>query len=406
MPLTMLLIAAATAAIDYRDGATWLCRPGRRDVCSSDITATIVSPDGTMRAVPVANGRRRDTDCFYVYPTVSLDPGDNSDMHADREERDMTQAHLAPFRQVCRTFAPIYRQVTLTALRKALDGRPIPGDFQAAYADVRAAWHDYLTHDNQRRPFVLIGHSQGSAMLKRLVAEEIDGKPIQRRMLSAILPGTSVEVPRGRRVGGDFKALPLCRAETQTGCIVTWASYRDTARLPANARFGRAGDPAMTAGCTNPASLAGGVKPLDPIFGSPWWKGGVALYRQPDTGWSFGANPLKTRYVRMPGLLSGECVERDGASFLAVRVAARAAQPLADTVAGTAAIGDLAYPDWGLHVVDIEIVQRDLIHLVGRQRAAYRAREHARRIARDRHLHAPLMIGISPTNFASQHGPP
>ena len=375
--MSLMLLAAAAAAVDYREGAAWLCRPGRRDVCAANIDAMVVTPEGSMRAARAPRSGPRDVDCFYVYPTVSLDPGDNSDMHADAQERDMTVAHLAPFRGVCRTFAPLYRQVTLTALRKALGGKPIPGDFALAYGDVLAAWRAYLANDNGGRPFVLIGHSQGSAMLKRLVAEEIDGKPVQRRMLSAILPGTSVQVPHGKAVGGDFKAVPLCRAVTQTGCVVTWASYRDTEKLPANALFGRARDPAMEAGCTNPARLDGGTAPLDATFGSPWWRGGVAQYARPKTGWSIGWKPVPTRYVRMPGLLSGECVRRDGAGYLAVHVS-REAAPLTDTVVGEAAIGDDAYPDWGFHVVDIEIVQGDLIRLVAGQRTAYLRRAHGR----------------------------
>lgn len=372
MSMSLLLLAAATIGIDYRDPTKWVCRPGRQDICSGDIAITVVAPSGTVRVARIPKSGPRDVDCFYVYPTVSLDPDGNSDMTANREERDMTQAHLAPFRGVCRTFAPLYRQVTLTALRSALVGKPIPGDFALAYDDVRAAWRDYLAHDNGGRPFVLIGHSQGSAMMERLVADEIDGKPIQRFMLSAILPGRAIAVPRGRDVGGAFKAVPLCRAEGQTGCVVTWASYRDTATLPANALFGRSADPALAAGCTNPARLAGGSAPLSPVFGSPWWVGGVAQYVRPPSGWSVGAKDVRTRYVAMPGLLSGECVERDNATFLAVHVAANNAQPLADTVVGQAAIGDVAYREWGLHVVDIEIVQGDLIRLVARQRAAWR----------------------------------
>lgn len=370
----MILLILALAVVDYRDDATWLCRPGRQDACSADIATTIVSSGGRMRAAATPNNRPRDVDCFYVYPTVSLDPGGNSDMHADAQERDMTQAHLAAFRGVCRTFAPLYRQVTLTALRKALGGGAIPGDVALAYGDVRAAWRHYLAHDNNGRPFVLIGHSQGSAMLQRLIANEVDGKPVQRRMLSAILPGRAILVPVGKDVGGDFKGVPLCRTATQTGCVVTWASYRDTATVPANALFGRSSDPTMVAGCTHPARLGGGRAALAARLGSPWWKGGIAQYAPPKTGWSVAGRGVPTRYVAMPGLLSGRCVQRDGARYLAVRVSPGKAEPLAETVVGTSAIGDDLYPDWGFHVADIEIVQGDLIHMVERQRTAYLSR--------------------------------
>ena len=43
--------------------------------------------------------------------------------------------------------------------------------------DVRAAWRNYLATRNQGRPFVLIGHSQGSLMLIQLLATRDRGPP-------------------------------------------------------------------------------------------------------------------------------------------------------------------------------------------------------------------------------------
>ncbi|QXQ06754.1 DUF3089 domain-containing protein [Sphingosinicellaceae bacterium] len=380
--IALLVLATATAApVDYRQPGTWLCRPGRADACALDAARTVVSLTGTMRAETVKRDPAPKADCFYVYPTASLDPTPNSDMVAGVEERGQAASQFAAFGSVCRTFAPIYRQVTLTALRNALVAPAtgagnslsrISGDWALAYGDVVAAWHDYLAHDNDGRPFVLIGHSQGSMMLKRLIAEEIDGKPVSARMVSAILPGTAVLVPKGKDVGGDFKALPLCRSDRQTGCIVTWASYRDSPPPPANGLFGRSPDPGLEAGCTNPARLGGGAAPLDGVFGFPWWVKGVVQYRQPATGWTVGGAPVPTRFARIPGLLSGECVTRGGVSYLAVHVDPGLAGGLGDQVAGPDTVGDAAYPEWGWHVMDITIAQADLVRLVARQTEAWR----------------------------------
>lgn len=382
MSLFLFLAAAAAPApaIDYRRPDTWLCRPGRVDVCAGDMAATIVAPDGMMRAEPPRRRAAPKVDCFYAYPTTSMDPTPHSDMTPDTSERGMAASQSGPLRDVCRIFAPVYRQVTLPALRVAMGkGMRLPAsEFDLPYADIRAAFRDYLAHDNRGRPFVLIGHSQGSVMLKRLVMEEIDGKPVQRRLLSAILPGVSVMVPHGKDIGGDLKAIPLCRAATQTGCVVTWVSYRDGNPPPANALFGRtppagSASAGLEAGCTNPARLAGGAAPLDPILGFPWWRGGVAQFVQPAV-WTARGVPVPTRFVRTPGLLSGECVARGGFSYLAVSVTPGAANDLDDAVAGTAAIGDRDYPDWGFHVVDLQIVEGDLIGLVRRQGEAWYGR--------------------------------
>jgi hypothetical protein len=211
-----------------------------------------------------------------------------------------------------------------------------------------------------------------------LLVEEIDGKPIQQRLLSAILPGVSVMVPHAKQVGGDLKTVPLCRSATQTGCVVTWASYRDNNPPPANGLFGRApliGTAAagLEAGCTNPAKLEGGKAPLDPILGFPWWRGGVAQFEQPAI-WSALGKPVPTRFVRTPGLLSAECTVRNGFSYLSVHVEPGAATDLTDAVIGPVAIGDTDYPDWGFHVVDMAIVEGDLARLIGNQSAAWHRR--------------------------------
>ena len=374
MTMIVLLAAAALQTAlpnDYRRGESWLCRPDRQDACAGDIDKTIVTANGKVRGEKPVRAPAPKADCFYIYPTVSLDMTPNSDMVAGAEERGMAAAQLAEFRKACRLFAPLYRQVTLTALHAAMRHEPDGADRELPYADVRRAWRDYLANDNHGRPFVLIGHSQGSALLKRLLTEEIDGKPVQRRLLSAILPGTAVLVAKGKELGGDLKAVPLCRSDRQTGCIVTWASYRDTAKPPANALFGKSSAPGLEAGCTNPARLGGGAAPLDSVLGFPWWRGGVAQFQPPAAGWSAKGAPVRTRFVRMPGLLSAECVRRDGFSYLSVHVNAGAARDMIDAVVGTTAIGDIAYPDWGFHVVDMAIVEDDLVRLVRGQSAAW-----------------------------------
>ncbi|WP_240700194.1 DUF3089 domain-containing protein [Sphingomonas gei] len=100
------------------------------------------------------------------------------------EERRVVQLQAARFGAKCRLFAPMYRQVTLTALRSMIGGATPAIDRDLAYRDVKAAWDDYLAHDNKGRGVVLIGHSQGSMILTQLLKREIEGKPAADRMIS------------------------------------------------------------------------------------------------------------------------------------------------------------------------------------------------------------------------------
>jgi len=369
----VLASASPVAANDYALGQNWLCRPGRRDACTVDQAVSRVLPDGTLGLEPTRPATQPVADCFYVYPTTSLDDAPNSDMVANREEWDRAAEQFARFGEVCRTFAPLYRQVTLTALRERMRNNDVTLDFEFGFRDVRDAWRSYMARDNGGRPFVLIGHSQGSLVLQRLISEDIDGKPVQQQMLSAILPGMSLLVPKGKDVGGDFKAIPLCRAEAQTGCAIAWASYRNTNPPPGNALFGVSRTADEEAACTNPARLSGGNAPLDAIFGFPWWRGGVALGTAPE-GWQLGGRPIPTRFVRVPGRLSGECVRGAHGHYLAVRVNGTPQTGFDRELTDPAVIGDDAYPDWGFHVVDVAIVQGDLLRIVTAQSEAWSKR--------------------------------
>src|SRR5260370_17865241 len=107
-------------------------------------------------------------DWFYVYPTVSNDPTPNSDMIPGPEEKGVVRAQFARFASQCRPFAPMYRQITLTALRAMLAGTPMAADRPLAYNDVLDALNYYLEHDNKGRGVGVIGHSPAPAVVPPL----------------------------------------------------------------------------------------------------------------------------------------------------------------------------------------------------------------------------------------------
>jgi len=181
--------AKAVGPADYSDPAHWICRPGRTDACTVNLDATVIAEDGSMTRENYHADADPPIDCFYVYPTVSHQPTGNADLSIDGDLTFVVSQQFARFGARCRLFAPVYRQVTVPALIAIFSGKPMPMSFDLAYNDVRAAWQSYLANDNDGRGFVLVGHSQGTGMLARLVREEIDGKPIQSQLVSALLLG-------------------------------------------------------------------------------------------------------------------------------------------------------------------------------------------------------------------------
>lgn len=364
--------AAAPAPVDYTNDASWLCLHRREDSCSRPLPTTMLNPAGygeTGQATPRDNPP---IDCFYVYPTVSRDPGMNSDMTAGIEEQGVAAVQFARFAGVCRPFAPLYRSATTGSISAAMMGQDPTAYLNMAYADVLAAWRNYLAHRNGGRPFVLIGHSQGTIHLIRLLSEEIEGKPAAANMVSALLLGFNVEVPQGQLTGGTFRTTPLCTRAGQTGCIVSYVTFRASAPPPAGALFGRAAGPGRTVACTNPAALGGSASvPLD-----SYWFTMSSSSLPMAIAWS-SEGPPPTPFVRTEGLVSAACVHDGPLGYLAVTVNADPADARTDRIPGDVMIGAAPVPGWGLHLVDVNIAQGNLIRVVETQSAAWAQRRHA-----------------------------
>ena len=358
---------------DYSLDASWLCRPGRQDACAVDLSTTIVKADGSFTREEWKGDPNAPIDCFYVYPTVSTDPTPFSDMKADPAELNVVQQQFARFGSECRQYAPLYRQVTLAGLRVAIAGGG--GGFALSkgpqYDDVRDAWRYYLEHDNRGRGVVLIGHSQGSFILSELIRQEIDGKPVQSRLVSAILLGATQSVPAGKDVGGSFQRLPLCRKPVQTGCLVTYVSFRSTSPPPANTRFGNVTEPGMVAACTNPAALAGGAAPLHAYLDA---SGRTIVGVAPPPPWVIPERKLDTPWVSVPGLLSARCTSNEHASYLEITVHGDPADPRTDNIPGDLGVGNQILADWGLHLIDVNLGMGNLVDIVREQSRAWSAK--------------------------------
>ena len=348
--LGLPLRASADAGPDYADPASWLCRPGRADVCAEPLTSTVVAPSsGALTRRTYAPDPAAPIDCFYVYPTVSQQTTGNADMTAGPEEQRVVAQQFARFAGKCRPYVPLYRQTTVPAMRG--DAK---GDADLAYGDVLAAWRTYLARDNHGRGVVLVGHSQGTFHLLRLIAEEIDGKPTERLLVSAVLAGGNVQVGRGRDVGGSFRHVPLCHAANQTGCVIAYSTYLADHPPGPEAIFGGALRPELAGACVDPAQLLG-HSALDSELPT---RGEVARL-------------LGTPFVENPGLVAGACATAGDHSFLAIQVkpegtgAATLAKALTDL--------DGRSPGWGLHGLDLNLTLGDLVEIVGRQGAAWLA---------------------------------
>ncbi len=347
----------------YQALDNWLCHPDLADadnVCMGDLDTTVVFADGTTEIEEHVVADDPAVDCFYVYPTVSGDSGGNADLDAGDEERFTVLNQAARYSSFCRMFAPVYRQITVAAIFSDLGA-----DRELAYGDVVDSFRQYIAHHNDGRGFILIGHSQGASHLRELIANIVEtDATLLDRLVAAHLLGWDVQVPEGADVGATFRDVGVCRTFDQTGCVVSFATYRENDPFLAagEARFGLPGD-GTRAVCVNPGAPSGGSSELDayfPVMSTPALEAVIIKradgpFADPDT-----APEITTPFYKMPNFVRGLCQEDDNdVNYLEAFVIPDMDDPRADDFNGEFIGGD----GWGLHLVDMTLTMGDLVLL-------------------------------------------
>lgn len=165
-------------------------------------------------------------DVFFLHPTTFTKKSDKHIANADINDHFINAKtdyssilyQASVFNQSCRIFAPRYRQAHIhnfyiadtVKAKKALD---------LAYQDIRNAFLYYLQNWNKDRPLIIAGHSQGALMAERLLKEFFEGKELEKKLVAAYVIGWPVPA-------GFFSSLPMCQDSLQTGCVISWRTFR------------------------------------------------------------------------------------------------------------------------------------------------------------------------------------
>jgi hypothetical protein len=201
-------------APDYAQVSAWAALPDRKDAADL-VPADNAFPDGQANAA---------VDVFYIHPTTFRSTTQWVQDIADAETNAWTDVSViarqaAIFNACCKIYAPRYRQATIGALGGGASG---PKAYAFAYEDVKRAFAYYVEHFNRGRPFILVGHSQGTFHLLPLLEQMVDPTPLKDRLVAAYAIG--IGVPVGT-FGRALKNLRTCDTPDQTGCVASWNTY-------------------------------------------------------------------------------------------------------------------------------------------------------------------------------------
>ena len=344
----------------YAPKDLWLCRPDiENDRCDqADLSTTEIRPDGTFQISEVVEDPDAKVDCFYVYHTVdwSTEPGNTQTRFPHPE--DVVKAlnrNGAHYRGVCRMFAPVYRQMTLGTYEMN------PGDwhdtefFEKAYGDVLEAFEYYMREHNEGRDFVLIGHSQGTHVLTRLLQDKFDSdEALRKQLVSALLIGGSVRVHEGTRAGGSFANIPLCASANETGCVIAFDAIA-AGEDPRGLIF-----PPMQRVCVNPALFDDGPGTLAALIYSRRYDDVIPFPDGVDTEW-----------VRYPSIYTSEC--SGGEAYRNVLEVDLASEYTGEVPITPQELQESVMENWGLnglHLVEYFIANTDLVRIVEQQIAS------------------------------------
>jgi hypothetical protein len=287
----------------YASKDLWLCRPDiENDRCdTADLSTTEIRPDGTMATSEIALSPNAEVDCFYVYSTVddSPEPGNTETLFPHPEKViQVVSFQGAHFRGVCRMFAPLYHQMTSSTYAEFPFALEETEFFQRAYDDVVEAFEYYMRAHNKGRGFVLVGHSQGSGMLAKLLEDKFDNDGALRgQLVSALLGGLGgrVQVPTGKLVGGTFANIPLCTSASETGCVISFNAF-----AAGTSRASPFVPPGMVQACVNPASFDDGPRALAAL-----------IYPRSETRLPF-PDTVETEWVSYPKIYESQCSDDTG----------------------------------------------------------------------------------------------
>ncbi len=200
---------AFTNAVDYSSSNNWAVLPGNY-------------PDN-LKEYAVENPQDS-IDVFYVYPTLIVSNKDkrwnvpiNDSVQIKKVLNIAVRFQASAWGSSGNLYVPYYRQAHIRSYNLLENGGTTA--LLMAYSDVKAAFEYYLNHYNHGRGIILAGHSQGSTHISYLLKDFFDGKPLQKQLVSAYIPGVGLD-------RNQFKTIPFMENPNQTGGFVTWNTFK------------------------------------------------------------------------------------------------------------------------------------------------------------------------------------
>ena len=178
-----------------------------------------------------AEGEDKAVDVFLICPTVDTrSPANALDLNDKLKAKFVNALDMEKgiYADTARLYSPYYRQQSIAAY--TLSGEEREQARKNAFLDVSAAFAYYLENENEGRPFILAGFSQGSEMCLELLKTSFggeEGAALRQQLVAVYALGwgfteeTAVEYPQ----------IVPAAGETDTGTVICFASGKRIAAV-------------------------------------------------------------------------------------------------------------------------------------------------------------------------------
>lgn len=210
---------AETAAADAATGGT--AETAAADTAAAETADPNLLPDYSKEEnwAYFALGEGKDVDLFLICPTV--DTKDEYNMSMDDEEVKKSffgalNMERGIYEDHTRMFAPYYRQAAMKIYDLSREDRE--QYLELAYKDVSAAFSWYLENENDGRPIVIAGFSQGADMCYRVLKEFFADSALQDRLVATYAIGW----PMTEEMITEYPQIKPAAAGDDTGVVVSF----------------------------------------------------------------------------------------------------------------------------------------------------------------------------------------
>lgn len=203
----------STDKLDYSNLKYWAAHPAKIDFSDS-------LPNG------ITKSEYPQVDVFFVHPTTYTSYRGKIYWNADindeklnlKTDKSSILFQSTIFNENARVFAPRYRQTHIKAFFTK-DIKNANKAFDLAYSDVKAAFEQYMKYENNGRPIIIAGHSQGMKHAAHLLLDFFDGKPLQQKLVAAYIIGLPL-------TADYFKNIKPCESPEDLNCVCSWRTYK------------------------------------------------------------------------------------------------------------------------------------------------------------------------------------